>query len=503
MSLKPKEFQDEKIDTKPKSNLGLWNTVAVIGIIVTIIASIGISFLQDVDKLLIIGGIIGILLGVIMFFHPELGAYLVIFTTFSNISDLFTENGLPSINQPLVLALLLVVLANIIFTPERLIPLNKISRVEWALIAYTLVIIISYTYADNKDDALHVISNLVKNLIILFTVFVTLNSRKKIRTAIWVMTITLGILSLLGVIQSVLNLDFTFWGLSQKSIFGQTLASGSLRYGGPIAESNVWGQVLVVSLPYFIYRVLGARNNSFREFLMIIATLLVLLAILLTGSRGGFIALLIIFPIIAIEIRVKIPTIIIGLMIGGLALIVLPNTFSERFLSLIQLEGDSTESIFSDEAVQGRLEKMRVGFAMFKDKPLAGVGIGNYNQNYWVYAEDIGIESNATNIQSAAEEKDPHSLYIEILSETGLIGFGTFAIFLLSLLKGSFDILITSKQRKTDIRWKNWVAPIFVSLIAYVITGFFLHGVSFRWFWVVAAIAMSAIHLTEYQYQNT
>jgi O-antigen ligase len=503
MSFKPKEFQDEKIETKSKSVPGLWNTVAGIGIIVAIIASIGISFLQDVDKFLIIGGIIGVFLGAIMFFRPALGAYLIIFTTFSNLSDLFTENGLPSINQPLVVALFLVVIANILFTPERLIPLNRISRVEWSLIAYTFVIIISYTYAANKDDALHVISNLVKNLIILFTVFITLNTRQKIRNAIWVMTITIGILSLLGVIQSVLNLDFTFWGLSQKSIFGQTLASGSLRYGGPIAESNVWGQVLVVSFPYFIYRVLGARNNSFREFLMIIATFLVLMAILLTGSRGGFIALLIIFPIIALEIRVKIPTVIVGLMIGALALVVLPRTFSERFLSLIQLEGDSTESIFSDEAVQGRLEKMRVGLAMFKDKPLTGVGIGNYNQNYWIYAEDIGIESNATNIQSVAEEKDPHSLYIEILSETGLIGFGTFAIFLLSLLKGSYEILKTSRERKTDIRWKNWVAPIFVSLIAYIVTGFFLHGVSFRWFWVVAAIAMSAIHLTEYQYQNT
>jgi hypothetical protein len=251
MSFKPKEFQDEKIETKSKSVPGLWNTVAVIGIIVAIIASISISFLQDVDKFLIIGGIIGVFLGAIMFFRPALGAYLIIFTTFSNLSDLFTENGLPSINQPLVVALFLVVIANILFTPERLIPLNRISRVEWSLIAYTFVIIISYTYAANKDDALHVISNLVKNLIILFTVFITLNTRQKIRNAIWVMTITIGILSLLGVIQSVLNLDFTFWGLSQKSIFGQTLASGSLRYGGPIAESNVWGTSFSCFLPIF------------------------------------------------------------------------------------------------------------------------------------------------------------------------------------------------------------------------------------------------------------
>lgn len=503
MTSKPDEFQGKKLPPKTKPNQGLWISVALFGILFAILAAIGISFLEEGQSLYIIGGLIGIFISAVIFFKPVLGAYLIIFTTFSNISDLFTENGLPSINQPLVAVVLLIVVANMIFAPHRLIPWNKISKIEWSLVAYLLIVIITYTVAENKGDALHVISRLVKNIVMLFTVFITLNTREKIRTAIWVMVLTVGTISLLGVLQSALNLDYTFFGLAQKSGYGQSLTSGALRYGGPIAESNVWGQVLVVTLPFFIYRVLGARNNSIREFLMIIATLIIFMAILLTGSRGAFIALIIILPIIALELRIKLPTILIGLGISAIALIILPATFSERFISLVQLEGDSTESIVSDEAVQGRLEKMRVGFAMFRDNPFVGVGIGNYNQNYWDYAEAIGLESGVTNIQSITEERDPHSLYVEILSETGLIGFGAFIIFLYSLLKGSLDILKTTRSSTTDLRWKNWVAPIFVSLVAYLVTGFFLHGVSFRWFWIVSAIAMAAIHLTEYQYQNT
>jgi O-antigen ligase len=466
-------------------------------------ASIGISYIQEIERFYIIGGIIGLVLAVTLFFKPELGAYLLIITVFSNMSDLFTESGLPSINKPLVALVMIVVVANLIFAPERLVPLNKISRVEWALLAYVLVVILSYGWAKDQELAYNAILRLVKNVVVLFTIFMTLNSRRKVRIAIRVLITTMTILVILGIIQNFIGSDFTFWGLAKRSTIGQATEQGTLRYAGPLGLSNVWGQVLVIVLPYFIYRAIGTKANTIQKLAMIFATFFTFLAILLTGSRGAFIGMLLVLPLIALELKIKTPTIFIGLAVATIIILVLPTEFTARFTTLVTGSGEAGGSLFQDEAVQGRVTKMKAGLAMFRDRPFFGVGVGNYPANYWDYADDLGFEPAATETQGEDGTRDPHSLYVEILSETGLAGAATFLIFIGFLLKDTYHVLTVSRGRLDDSRWKNWVAPVFFSLIAYVISAIFLHGIVFRWFYLVTALALSAIHLTEYQFKNT
>lgn len=480
-----------------------WPTLFIGGLLLTVAASIGITYIQEIERFYIIGGILALVLAVIMFFKPEIGAYLLIITVFSNMSDLFTESGLPSINQPLVALLMIVVVANLIFAPERLAPLNKISRVEWALLAYVLVVILSYSVAKDQELAYNAILRLVKNVVILFTMFMSLNSRRKVRVAIRVLISTLAVLVLLGVIQNFLGSNFTFWGLAKRSTIGQATSDGTLRYAGPLGLSNVWGQVLVIVLPFFIYRLIGTKANTIQKLAMIISTALIFLAILLTGSRGAFIAMLAVLPLIALELRVKIPAIFIGLAVGMMIIVMLPSEFTARFTSLLGGTGETGENIAEEDAVIGRVTKMRAGLAMFADYPFFGVGVGNYPANYWDYADDLGFESAATDIQSEDMIRDPHSLYIEILAETGLVGISTFLIFFGLLVYDTYHVLTVSRGRLDDSRWKNWVAPVFFSLVTYSISAIFLHGIVFRWFYLVAAIALAAIHLTEYQFKNT
>jgi len=492
----------QTINKNAKSQ-NFWPTLLIGGLILTVAASIGISYLQEIQRYYIIGGVLALALSIILFFKPELGAYLLIITVFSNMSDLFTESGLPSINQPIVALMMIVVVANLIFAPERLVPLNRFSRVEWALLAYVLVVILTYSISKDQELAYNAIIRMVKNVAILFTMFLTLNSRRKVRIAIRVLISTMAILVVLGIIQNFLGSDFTFWGLAKRSTIGQATTDGTLRYAGPLGLSNVWGQVLVIVLPYFIYRAIGTRENSLQKLVMIVSTALIFLAILLTGSRGGFISMLVVIPLIAIELKVKIPTIFIGLAAATIVVIMLPSEFTSRFTSLLSGTGEAGENIFEEDAVVGRITKMRAGLAMFKDKPFFGVGVGNYPANYWDYADDLGFEQAATNIQSEEMTRDPHSLYIEILAETGLAGISTFIIFLGFLLYDTYRVLTVSRGRLDDNRWKNWIVPIFFSLATYSISALFLHGIVFRWFYLIAAIALASIHLTENQFKNT
>jgi len=508
MAISDQEYSQKdtptKIDLKKESKRNQqWQLVLFIGIVVTLAAAIGVSYLQGIQKFYIVAVVFGLSLAVVLFFRPYLGAYLLVFTVFTNLSDLFTESGLPSINQPLVAALLLIVIANIIFSPEKLVPLNRISRIEWALVGYFIVVVLSFAVARNQTDAFADALRLLKNIIILFVIFFTLNNRTKLRSTMDILIISTTVLSVLGILVSLTNTEFTFWGLAQQSDIGQVTGEGASRYGGPIGLSNVWGQVLVVLLPYYLYRFIGAKNNLVTRAFAFFAVGANLLAIFLTGSRGAFIALLVIIPFILLELNLKVPNIFLVGVAGLLVFLLLPATYTSRFVSLLSGENESGQSIGSDEAVVGRLEKMQAGLEMAKDNPFLGVGIGNYNENYWDYAEKLGLEPGITNIQSEEGTRDAHSLYVEIVSETGLFGLGTFLVFAGFLLAGVYKVLQTTKKLNSDSNWRYWLAPIYISLIAYLVSGLFLHGIVFRWWWIIAGLALSAIHLTEYRFRES
>ena len=505
-SYESKQTDDNKNSTAPKSpsqKKQMWNLVLFVGIVITLGSAIAISYLEGVQKFYVIGIILGLSLAVILFLRPYLGAYLLVFTVFTNLSDLFTESGLPSINQPLVAVLLFVVLANMIFSPDKLVPLNKISRIEWSLAAYFLVVLLSIAVANDQNQAFDDALRLLKNIIILFTIFFTLNSRAKLRGAIDVLIYTTTAVTVLGILVSITNSEFTFWGLAQQSEIGQETLEGASRYGGPIGLANVWGQVLVALLPYYVYRFIDEKKNPLVKLFMLGAIVACLLAIVLTGSRGAFVALLVIVPIILFELGFKLTNLIPLAGAGVLILLLLPSIYTSRFVNLLSGENEAGQSIASDEAVIGRLEKMRAGFEMTKDHPFLGVGIGNYGTNYWDYAEELGLEPSITDIQSEEAQRDAHSLYIEIASETGLFGLATFLLFSGFLLVGVLNVLQLTKSLTIDSSWRYWLAPISISLVGYLVSGIFLHGIVFRWFWIIAGLALSAIHLTEHRFRES
>jgi hypothetical protein len=46
--------------------------------------------------------------------------------------------------------------------------------------------------------------------------------------------------------------------------------------------------------------------------------------------------------------------------------------------------------------------------------------------------------------------------------------------------------------------WLPWISASRLSIVAYLITSFFLHNAYIRYFWVLAAMAISAIQLTQH-----
>jgi O-antigen ligase len=137
-----------------------------------------------------------------------------------------------------------------------------------------------------------------------------------------------------------------------------------------------------------------------------------------------------------------------------------------------------------EESAWERVYAWDEGIYMMLDSPLFGVGYLNFDQLYYLTA---------------------HNSLILVLAETGLIGYtlwftfvGSIAILLWGLI-GLQKTVSTETMNDTDISaWEDYQAigwALFLSLIAYFITGFFLSQSYIVYVFIIYGLILGYYHL--------
>jgi len=470
----------------------------VVGILLAIAAAFAVNFTSNISPVLIIGAAAALFVAISVFQKPELGAYILIFSVFTNLSDLFTEKGLPSINKPLVALVVLSIFANHILRTGKISALPKINSLDFTLMLYLLTTVGSSFVAIDQSKAFSTVFDLFKDVVVGYCIYITLDSREKIKTGIKIFLVAITFMSVLGVFRNLSGTSNNFWGFAQLSAFGQVSdTDGQLRYAGPLGESNIWGQVLVSAIPIILYTI-TKQSVPTKRIIPAISGLFILLAMVITESRGAFVAFVLILILIAFDLRIKSTTFLAFTTIILIILAILPDKYSQRFKSLDILFQNQEYSYTQDESITDRRSKYLIGIAMFIDHPFLGVGISNYPDNYWEYAGAMGLESsNLTgDTKTEIDAQKPHSLYLEIMSETGLFGITTFLTFLGLAIYRLYQSRKQIKQQtasETNKEWSMLTVSVMMSLITFLIAGFFLHGIGFRFIWVLIGIALAFI----------
>lgn len=137
----------------------------------------------------------------------------------------------------------------------------------------------------------------------------------------------------------------------------------------------------------------------------IVPLLLISIAIIITQSRSALIVLMIVLLFYFILNKKSLKSILTFLLLSIFILWIVPDQYFYRFTSFIS----DKELILS--AGGGRGYIWSFGWELFKSSPLYGTGLGNF---IWIF-------------------RPPHSLFIQIISELGIIGLILFSIFLYKL----------------------------------------------------------------------
>ena len=202
------------------------------------------------------------------------------------------------------------------------------------------------------------------------------------------------------------------------------------------------------------------------------------LTLFLTGCRGSYIGMMVIFcgmfAVSAKYLWQNYKTIYLSIVGGvvGLATtaILLVSSLRARVLSIFAMRQDSSNSF--------RFNVYHSSVDMFKDNWLLGIGIGNQN-----FREIYGLY-----MKTGFDALSAYNIFLEIAVESGVFALIAFVGFLVNLVKNSVKFILTSADTKSVI----FVATALISICAVCIHGlvdtvFFRPQIQFV-FWTMVGI---------------
>ncbi len=446
---------------------------------------IAIGYRDSKIGLLILGGVLAGLAAVAIFARPQWGAYLLIITLFTNMSSVFSQNGLPSINKPLVAFVLIAVIINRLAHKR---PFPRLRQVELLLLVYGFVWLLSAFGATDKSLALNKVVDFVKDFIVVLTIILALETPRHWRNALWALVLSAAALAAMSTYQVLTgNYAQTFIGFagnSQEQVLTEVYQS---RLTGPLGDPNFYGLILVTAVPLALYFFLDEKRTLGR-LTALAATLLLVFALLNTYSRGDFLALVLVLGLIALERKIS-PSLLAGVAVAALLLLsFLPDSFTDRMNSLGALGSSAETAVYQESSFRGRASEYISGLLMFADHPILGVGANNYPPNYQKYSSRLGLDSRT-------EEREAHSLYIEIIAETGILGLAAFTALIASLMISLHRARKKLHAANASPRWQRNLTALQMSLIAFLLGSIFLHGAYIYYLWLLIALGAAGIHL--------
>ena len=249
----------------------------------------------------------------------------------------------------------------------------------------------------------------------------TLKTKKDIQNLLKIFVICGFFVALYGIAQYLFG-----FGVTQNAWLDKEMFAGQVRIYSTLENPNVLGEYLILAATLCLPFIFKRTTHAFQRIAYSGMLGVMLVALLLTQSRGCYLGIIFAFMIFVSfsngKLWVLAPLAFIGL------LYVIPQSYIDRFMSIGNLnDSSSTYRLFIWLGTMG----------MLKDYWIFGIGLGEgaYNSIYPFYSFNSVIAPHS------------HNLYLQILTECGIVGIAAFLGFLLSVCKRLINVC---KDEKTD-----------------------------------------------------
>jgi O-antigen ligase len=443
-------------------------------------ATLAIPFLPH--PLIVLAIPVALVVGLATFANSELGLLILIFITYTRFSDVLVKyQRLPSIADPLIGLLVVVLAVRLLLYGER--PKGW-GRAALVVLIFGLWCAMSLFYADNQRVAQNALIVYVKDIVVAVMAASVLQRLATLRRIVWILLAAGIFLGTLTVWQQVTRtFSNNYWGFAQgaaQNIVGQT---SDFRASGSVGDPNFYAQIMVVLIPLAIDRFRHERSWWLRG-LALYAAAVTALTIVFTYSRGGFVAMVVAAALMFTRRPPRVPLSILALAAVFILWPFVPAQYTARVTTIFNLiPGLGQADAAAEVSFRGRLSENAAAILMFQEHPITGVGLDNYKIIYQSYSRRLGLDDRL-------ELRAPHSLYLQIASELGVVGLIIFGWILISLFGG----LIQAQRdlvRYGQGEQAHLVFAFLAGLVGYLAAAVFLHSAYARFLWLLFAIGLT------------
>ncbi len=215
-------------------------------------------------------------------------------------------------------------------------------------------------------------------------------------------------------------------------------------------------------------------------------------AILFTGSRAGFLGLVLFGVLVLLRSRQKARMISLGLVATLAVALAAPPEAWNRVRSLTKVKNTEVLETEADESARQRYMIWQIAWKMWEDNPVFGVGLGVAPHANLAYA------LNRNEWALARARWNTHNTFLNVLAETGLPGF----IFFMGMFVSTFRQLAKARKMLEPLipEWATDARYLEAGLLAFMLGAFFgvIHGIPYLYIylavtWLLATAFLNAV----------
>ncbi len=241
---------------------------------------------------------------------------------------------------------------------------------------------------------------------------------------------------------------------------------------GLFEDPNELAYSLVILVPLTMTLFDTARSRRARAGFAI-AAVIQAAAVVATQSRGGVLGLVVVLGLLLWSYRIRGGVLAIVVLVAAIGFMFAADTFWQRV--------EVVATYQQDDAITSRIQAWRVGLEIFLNRPLLGVGIGNFSLAWPLYADSPG-----------GKWLTAHNAFIQILGELGFMGLIGFATLLAVTLIG----LRRTRRRANRAgarESESFAKGLGIALWGYASCAMLL-SVAFNWFlYLIVALSVAVI----------
>lgn len=389
----------------------------------------------------------------------------------------------------------LLVIIGLMFWGFKIIDRGKLSflsnTINFPVISYMLISILSLIWSQNIFSSLKELPLFLAGPLLYFIVINNIDNPRQINRIVNILLTVGALFGIYGILQ-YMGIDFSIWS---RNI-------GRQRVFGLFGNVNFFAEYLIIPLPIAVALFFVSESSKLRKALLLVAVLAMSASLVLTFTRGSYLAFFVAFIFMFILFFLHWQQEFIKnnkkLFIGTLAaiivivsLFIIPNPISKNNAIISQIKSRiSPAKLVQDTSFKRRVATWKFTLLMINDHPLLGSGIGTYKYNTLRYQAEFFSQGKNRSLYPHGFADKAHNEYLQLWAEMGIIGLGIFIWLIITYFSYELKVLRNTKEKYKQGMIIGLMGAV-VGVLVDAIFGFPLHlPATVILFWLVVGLSV-------------